>query len=187
MKSWFIYIIVFFGSLLLVVILTAVAIAVKPALFTSGTHEVRKDSTATRVATDSVKAHPHEPVPVVQNQNQKQAPNPTHADTSHVQAGSIGLADSVKNLSSQLDAQRSLVDELNKKLQAAVIHSDSVKARETKNMAKLFESMKAEDAARILNNFSDEEARELIGMVKKRQAGKILGLMSAERAAKIMR
>ena len=180
MKPLLMYVIIFFGSLLVVLVLTAVAVTTKPDLFTSGPRAVSKDSTVAHAHKDSVKTHPADSTPVVQSQSPK--------DTSHVAGASIpNLADSVKSLSMQLDAERSKVDELNKKLQASTTHVDSLKARETKTMAKLFESMKAEDAARILGNFSDAEAKELITAVKKRQAGKILGLLSAERAARIMR
>ena len=180
MKSLLLYVIIFFSSLLLVVILAAVMITTKPELFTSAPKGKAKDSTAVHGHTDSLTVHPPDSISL--------AHKPLRADSSHVEPSPVpNFADSVKNLYARLQAGTDSIDALNRKLQASATRTDSVKAKEIKTMAKLFESMKAEDAARILNNFSDEEAKELITTVKKRQAGKILGLLNAERAAKIMR
>jgi len=58
---------------------------------------------------------------------------------------------------------------------------------EKKSMAKILESMPAENAARILKDLSDREVKELLLAVKKRQAAKILAALEPDRAARIMR
>ena len=64
---------------------------------------------------------------------------------------------------------------------------DSTRAKEIKGMAKMLESMSAEDAARILQNLKLDEAKKVLMAVKKKQAGKILSAMEPRLAARMIR
>lgn len=64
---------------------------------------------------------------------------------------------------------------------------DSIRAHQRRAMAKVFDTMPAENAARILNNLPDSEVKEILLAVKKRQAAKILAALDPGRAAQILR
>jgi flagellar motility protein MotE (MotC chaperone) len=64
---------------------------------------------------------------------------------------------------------------------------DSVRVAERRAMAKVFDTMQAENAARILNDLPDSEVKEILLAVKKRQAAKIMAALDPGRAARIMR
>jgi hypothetical protein len=69
----------------------------------------------------------------------------------------------------------------------ATVKPEPAKSAERNSMAKVLESMQAENAARILRDMSDSEVKEILLVVKKRQAAKILAALEPDRAARIMR
>lgn len=66
------------------------------------------------------------------------------------------------------------------------VQSAQEKEEELKNIVKLYEAMKPEDAAKILGKLEDKEIRTIILHVKKKQAAKILSSFDANRAAQIL-
>ena len=96
-------------------------------------------------------------------------------------------SDSLKLLSSKLNAEIQKEELLEKKVLTQTTGADSAYAKEIKGTAKLLESMSAENAAKILQNLKLSEARQVLMAVKKKQAGKILSAMEPKLAAKMIR
>ena len=95
--------------------------------------------------------------------------------------------DSLKALSERLEAEIRKEASLQQKLTSQNAAVDSTRAKEIKGMAKMLESMSAEDAARILQNLKLDEAKKVLMAVKKKQAGKILSAMEPRLAARMIR
>jgi len=95
--------------------------------------------------------------------------------------------DSLKALSERLQAEIRKEASLEQKLATQNISADSARTKEIKGMAKMLESMSAEDAARILQNLKVAKAKKVLMAVKKKQAGKILSAMEPRIAARMMR
>jgi flagellar motility protein MotE (MotC chaperone) len=95
--------------------------------------------------------------------------------------------DSLKALSERLQAEIRKEASLEQKLATQNVSADSARTKELKGMAKMLESMSAEDAARILQNLKVTEAKKVLMAVKKKQAGKILSAMEPRIAARMMR
>lgn len=95
--------------------------------------------------------------------------------------------DSLKILRDRLEAEMQKVAQLQQKLLLQSSPADSAHAKERKGIAKMLESMSAEDAARVLKNLKIDEAKKVLMVVKKRQAGKILSAMEPRLAAKMMK
>lgn len=75
--------------------------------------------------------------------------------------------------------------ELAKKEQKA--SEDTDHEQKLKQLAKVYEQMKASSVAAILTNMSDEEAIEVLANMKPRNAAKVLASLEPERAAKLSR
>ena len=95
--------------------------------------------------------------------------------------------DSLKALAARLEEETRRATTLEQKLATQNSSADSARAKELKGMAKMMESMSAEDAARILQNLKIVEAKKVLMSVKKKQAGKILSAMEPRVAARMMR
>jgi flagellar motility protein MotE (MotC chaperone) len=176
--------IVFFGVLFLISTLVVVALVMlKPELFPlpGGQDQVAADSTRSQAPLFRTVAGP--------TLAELQGP-----DSSALLArDSIAqLKDSLGALASLLQHERQRSDSLSRPkpvpkdtVRAAAI--DTAKVKERKNMAKMLESMPAENAAQILKDLPDEEMKALLMNVKKRQAAKILGAIEPSRASKLFR
>ncbi len=96
------------------------------------------------------------------------------------------MADTLAQIRAQLAADLARVQSLEQALHRQNGQSDSLKAKQRSDFAKMIEGMGADEAAKILQNLSDTETRQVLLAVKKRQAGKILGAMEPRRAARLM-
>lgn len=99
----------------------------------------------------------------------------------------VASEDSLKTLSERLNAEILKEASLEQKLAAQNGSVDSAQTKEIKGMAKMLESMSAEDAARILQELKLNEAKKVLMAVKKKQAGKILSAMEPRLAARMIR
>jgi hypothetical protein len=101
------------------------------------------------------------------------------------------LKDSLRVLASQLVQERQKSEALSHPKPEAQAPPppavDTAKAKERKGMAKVLESMPAENAAKILQDLPEDEMKELLMYVKKRQAAKILSAIDPTRASKLFR
>jgi flagellar motility protein MotE (MotC chaperone) len=180
------YIILFGGTLVTASLVIVVLMTMKPELFGRGgeggnpqaPHDTTSAAVSTTVAVDSPKvAHA-----------QVTAPESVATASPERAAVDTALQDSVTTLARQLQEERQKVTELTGQMQAASpAVSDSARAKNRKAMAKVFDSMQAENAAKIMSDMTDDEVKSIIGNVKKRQAAKILSALQPERAARIMR
>jgi len=64
---------------------------------------------------------------------------------------------------------------------------ESDRQAKLKQLAKVYEQMKASSVAAIVTNMSDEEAIEVLANMKPRNAAKVLAALDPERAAKLSR
>jgi hypothetical protein len=180
------YIIIFFGTLLLAVAAMTAAMLLRPELF-------RRAAPPTAVAP----ARQDTVAPV------KRLPKygPTMAE--------LAGPDSLRNLNRDVQPTKDSLKQVAQSLEPARLPettstpspasdtaatlNDTLRsvgnanAAHTKAIAKILESMQAENAARILKDLSDSEVKELLLVVKKRQAAKILAQLPPERAARIIR
>ena len=94
--------------------------------------------------------------------------------------------DSLKAMAARLEAEVRKEAVLEQKLAAQHAVADSAEAKQIKGIAKLIESMGAEDAARLLQNLKLSQAKQVLLAVKKKQAGKILSAMEPRLAARMI-
>ena len=188
MKAALQYIVVFGGSLLIVVALVAVAFLAKPDIFNPVLHpgqgqQAKVDSAASPRAA--------------------RFDRPTLADLMGVDSLVLfrhevqQLKDSLQTLVLALEGEKQKVGRATTPQPLVVgqhpdtlgvaVPPESARATERKSMAKVLESMQAENAARILKDLTDSEVKEILLVVKKRQAAKILTALEPDRAARIMR
>ncbi len=91
---------------------------------------------------------------------------------------------------SQPEPQTDLVQEQNLKKDVgneATANDDAEREAKLKQLAKVYEQMKASSVAAIVTNMSDEEAIEVLANMKPRNAAKVLAALDPERAAKLSR
>ena len=188
MKAALQYIVVFGGSLLIVVALVAVAFLAKPDIFNPVLHPGQGQ----QAKVDSA-ASPHA----------ARFDRPTLADLMGVDSLVLfrhevqQLKDSLQTLVLALEGEKQKVGRATTPQPLVVgqhpdtlgvaVPPESARATERKSMAKVLESMQAENAARILKDLTDSEVKEILLVVKKRQAAKILTALEPDRAARIMR
>jgi hypothetical protein len=109
------------------------------------------------------------------------------------------LRDSLRSMERLLAAERARKDSLGN-ARAAVnartavaVKADSASGprnrddKERKAMAKMLESMAADNVVKLLQGMSDEEVKELLLSLKTKQAAKILAALDPDRAAKLIR
>jgi len=95
--------------------------------------------------------------------------------------------DSLRVILEKLQQETAKAALLEQRLAAQTGGSDSLHEKKVKNIAKMLETMSAEDAAKILKNLEMSEAKEVLMSVKKKQAGKILSALEPRYAARMMR
>jgi flagellar motility protein MotE (MotC chaperone) len=180
MKQVLTYVVLFFVTLLLAVQAVLILFAVKPAAFSILTAPAERSS---RVAV-GVSANP------LHNES---AGTQTEARRDSLLLDSLQLAratsedDSIRILHDRLEVEIRKAAQLEQKLASQSSSADSSRTKERKGIAKMLESMSAEDAARILKTLTTGEAKKVLMLVKKRQAGKILSAMEPQRAASMMK
>jgi flagellar motility protein MotE (MotC chaperone) len=107
------------------------------------------------------------------------------------------LKDTLQALALALEQERKTAVELRRSKQlteGSPAGADSLRQdvnqpspQDRKSMAKVLESMPAENAAKILRDMPEPEARQVLLILKKRQAAKILSTLEPDRAARMMR
>lgn len=111
-------------------------------------------------------------------------------------ADSIAVMDSINGLIRNLQAELRRADSLRalnhqelvqvkKALESQQVQVDSARYRQSLKLAKIVESMPAEDAAKMLESLSDEMVIDILMRLKQRQAAKIMAEFSASRSAKL--
>jgi len=188
MKAALQYIVVFGGSLLIVVALAAAAFLAKPDIFNPVVHPGQGQ----QAKIDSAARPPG-----------ARFDRPTLADLMGIDSLVLvrhevqQLRDSLRTLELALEGEKQkagraatpqpVVAGEHPDTPGVAVPQDPARATERKSMAKVLESMQAENAARILKDLSDSEVKEILLVVKKRQAAKILAALEPDRAARIMR
>ena len=100
---------------------------------------------------------------------------------------SLQLRDSISTVQADSFPGDQALEELEQFSNDGVIpeESEPEEIKEYKNVAKIYEKMKPDQAARILNGLTDEEKARILMVMKDRQSAKILALMDPANASKI--
>lgn len=181
MKQVLTYVVLFFVTLLLAVQAVLLLFVVKPEAFTilTGTPAAKGSTVLAALSYDSL----HKIMP---DSLREALRNSLLLDSLQL-ARATSEVDSIKILHDRLEVEIQKAAQLEQKLTSQSSSVDGARAKERKGIAKMLESMSAEDAARILKNMKTDEAKKVLMVVKKRQAGKILSAMEPQLAAKMMR
>ncbi len=113
-----------------------------------------------------------------------------------VLADSIARMDSISTVIEELcadvkrgDSLRAITQselaQVKKMLKANQVRVDSANYRQSLKLAKIVESMPAEDAAKMLESLSDAMVIDILMRLKQRQAAKIMAEFSASRSARL--
>jgi len=94
----------------------------------------------------------------------------------------------VKMLEQELEQQKLAIIQERKALEDAVQKSDEAAEKKSRQVAKIYGTMRPSEAAQILEKMNDEEvARILKGIGDERQKGKIMEALSDEKAIRVSR
>lgn len=85
----------------------------------------------------------------------------------------------------KLRAEEARLQQLKMETKALLERRTQVEETNISNLAKLFESMKAEEVARIMENIPNEKVGMILQKMKKETASKVMASIPSERAAKI--
>jgi flagellar motility protein MotE (MotC chaperone) len=91
----------------------------------------------------------------------------------------------IQNEWRKLELERAELEKLKHETMTLLDQRKNIEDANTVQMAKLFDSMKAQDIAAILENMTDDQVGMILMKMKKQNASKVLAVMPAERAAKI--
>jgi hypothetical protein len=179
------YVLMLVGTLVSAVLLMVLLMITRPELFgggTPGSTGLMSPPAATGNATRAKAAPPGE--------NASTSPPPAASDSlAPVRQNPAGVQDGLAKAAcpEAEGAPRIAPPDTVTPLQAGPTFADSARTSERRAMAKVFDTMQAENAARILSELPDSEVKEILLAVKKRQAAKILAALDPGRAARILR
>lgn len=96
------------------------------------------------------------------------------------------LEDSLHVTMNELNRERRHVSTLRAEIDRLTSTLEGRLSNETRELARMIETMPAEDAVRILRITTDKEARDVLLKINRRQAARIMSMLDPERAARIM-
>jgi flagellar motility protein MotE (MotC chaperone) len=196
MKAILPYIVLFVGSLVIVGAMLGGIYAFRPDLLGFPAEAPAQAPTA-RPRADSTKAAPR--AAALQFYGPSLAELRGKDPLSLARDSVATLRDSLRSMERLLAAERVRMDSVEKARTTGIARTaDAVKAdstiaprvrddKERKAMAKMLESMAADNVVRLLQGMSDEEVKELLLSLKTKQAAKILAALDPDRAAKLIR
>ncbi len=79
------------------------------------------------------------------------------------------------------------IDNLRKSIENLVAQSNSLEMMRLKHLARIYDSMRPQEAAPIISSLPDDMIVKIMRLMKKRSVGKILGRMEQSRASEISR